>query len=258
MSSRHRARQAVRAHPSPRACVYSQPARPLAAARCANTLSTIRGNYSGYDLVVDVEAAPNVASSMVTEVAPDAGIPDEEDNCTLAVNPPQRDTDADGIGKMCDPDIAPPNDCVVNIQDLGFILLALFSMPFTSDWKPDADLKGVNVIDLGIMKRLFFGPLGPSGVPNACERRISYHVLRGRRALPAVRCRAAADGHLIFTQNQSKSTTRGKALRNDNNNKAGLIKQTVKLGARHEHSTDRSVPISWFFCLSGQFRRSEQ
>jgi hypothetical protein len=97
---------------------------------------------------------------------PDAdadGIADDSDNCTLIVNTDQRDTNGDGIGNACDPDL--DGDCVVNFVDLG----ALQAVFFTDD--PDADFDGsgsVNFTDLGVMKSFFFLPPGPSGIA-ACE-----------------------------------------------------------------------------------------
>jgi hypothetical protein len=92
------------------------------------------------------------------------GVPDASDNCTEVVNADQRDTNGDGIGNACDPDLT--GDCVVNFSDLG----ALEAVFFTSD--PDADFDGsgsVNFTDLGVLKSFFFLPPGPSGVPNACS-----------------------------------------------------------------------------------------
>jgi hypothetical protein len=80
------------------------------------------------------------------------------------VNADQRDTNGDGIGNACDPDL--DGDCVVNFVDLGG-LQAVF---FTDD--PDADFDGngsVNFTDLGVLKSFFFLPPGPSGVENACS-----------------------------------------------------------------------------------------
>jgi hypothetical protein len=91
-------------------------------------------------------------------------IPDGGDNCIFADNTSQRDTDEDGIGNICDPDLT--QDCVVNFLDLG-----IFKSRFLTN-DPDADFDGsgqVNLGDLGIMKPFFFRAPGPSGVPdNIC------------------------------------------------------------------------------------------
>ncbi|MEO1574580.1 MAG: proprotein convertase P-domain-containing protein, partial [Pseudomonadota bacterium] len=75
------------------------------------------------------------------------GIADDVDNCTLAANPDQTDSNGDGFGNACDADLN--NDCVVNVVDLGL----LRSVFFTAD--ADADFNGdgiVNVVDLGWKK----------------------------------------------------------------------------------------------------------
>ncbi|WP_162533781.1 ExeM/NucH family extracellular endonuclease [Colwellia sp. Arc7-D] len=85
------------------------------------------------------------------------GVPDNFDNCTLKPNPAQEDTNGDGFGNICDPDLN--NDSIVNFTDFN-MMRAVF---FTND--PDADLNSdgvVNFIDLGIMRSLFFQPPGPS------------------------------------------------------------------------------------------------
>jgi hypothetical protein len=87
------------------------------------------------------------------------GIADEDDNCTLVPNADQRDTNGDGFGNICDPDL--DNDGITNFIDLG----TMRSVFFSAD--PDADFNGdgvVNFVDLGIMRSLFFQPPGPSGV----------------------------------------------------------------------------------------------
>ncbi|MFK7888117.1 MAG: thrombospondin type 3 repeat-containing protein [Gammaproteobacteria bacterium] len=84
---------------------------------------------------------------------------DAQDNCTLAANPDQRDTDADGYGNRCDPDLN--NDGIVNVIDLGLLRAEFFTA------NENADLNGdgvVNVVDLGLLRALFFAPPGPSGI----------------------------------------------------------------------------------------------
>lgn len=90
------------------------------------------------------------------------------DNCVQKPNGPliadaggniQLDTNSDGYGNICDPDL--DNNGVVQAADLA-IFKSVF---FTGD--PDADFDGngfVQAGDLAIMKRMFFGLPGPSGL----------------------------------------------------------------------------------------------
>ena len=92
------------------------------------------------------------------------GVIDGQDNCLLVPNVDQRDTNGDGLGNACDPDLT--DDCMVNFPDLNQMKQVFFS----SD--PDADLDGdgaVNFADLNTMKDFFFGSPGPSGVANICD-----------------------------------------------------------------------------------------
>ncbi len=88
------------------------------------------------------------------------GIADALDNCTAVANEDQRDTNGDGYGNACDPDL--DNDGLVDFNDLTLLKSAFFG----SD-NLDADLNGdlqVNFADFGVMKTLFFGSPGPSGI----------------------------------------------------------------------------------------------
>ena len=88
-----------------------------------------------------------------------------EDNCTDVANADQRDTNADGFGNACDPDLN--NDLIVDFGDLPPLLNSFFSQASDANWNPDADLNGDGVVDFGDLppfQLLFFQPPGPSGV----------------------------------------------------------------------------------------------
>jgi hypothetical protein len=106
------------------------------------------------------------------------GVPDSIDNCTLVANPDQRDTDGDGFGNACDPDL--DNNCLVTVCTDDFFTpecgasgtdMGVMSLRFlTSD--PDADLNGdgaVNFGDLNILLSYEGLPPGPSSLTNVCD-----------------------------------------------------------------------------------------
>ena len=72
----------------------------------------------------------------------------------------QRDTDGDGFGNICDPDLN--NDGIINFGDL---------VRFQSGWlssEPDLDFNGdgaVNFGDLAILADYFLGSPGPGATP---------------------------------------------------------------------------------------------
>jgi len=107
----------------------------------------------------------------IASTAPDAdgdGVPDAVDNCIETPNGPvvrdageasQRDSDGDGFGNVCDPDL--DQSGTVSFGDLAILRRAFFG----SD--PHADLDGDGFVgfgDLAILRTRFLSPPGPSGV----------------------------------------------------------------------------------------------
>lgn len=101
------------------------------------------------------------------------GIPDATDNCTQLANHRQADSDGDGIGNQCDPDLVDSeNVCRVDFADLNVFKMAFFTSEGDSNWNPDADFAGdpidggpdsfINFVDLTRMSEFFFAQPGPS------------------------------------------------------------------------------------------------
>lgn len=88
------------------------------------------------------------------------GWPNTADSCREDANPLQRDTDLDGPGNACDPDLN--GDGVVNVLDLGELRGVFFSGDADADFNGDGV---VNLIDLGTLRRFFFGVPGPAFEP---------------------------------------------------------------------------------------------
>jgi hypothetical protein len=104
------------------------------------------------------------ADEVVIALTPDTdgdGVVDTQDNCTLVINPNQRDTDSDGFGNFCDADL--DNDGAVGFSDFG-----LFRAAFgTSDADADFDGDGsVGFSDFGLFRGMFGAAPGPSGTVN--------------------------------------------------------------------------------------------
>ncbi|MEO8444378.1 MAG: dockerin type I domain-containing protein [Gammaproteobacteria bacterium] len=105
-------------------------------------------------------AGPLLAGAALAADSDGDGIIDATDNCTLVPNADQRDTNADGYGNICDPDLN--NNGVVNAQDLSLLRAALGSTNF-----PDGDFNGngvVNSHDVAILKARLGQAPGPSGL----------------------------------------------------------------------------------------------
>ena len=91
------------------------------------------------------------------------GIPDTADNCTNVVNTNQRDTNGDGYGNACDPDLN--NDGVVNFADIG-AWVPLFN---TACGNVDGDFNGdggCNFGDYALFPQYFLQPPGPGAIDN--------------------------------------------------------------------------------------------
>ena len=90
------------------------------------------------------------------------GIPDSCDNCREVPNPDQRDTNADGIGNICDPDYN--NDGVVGIPDFNILRRLFGKTAADPGFDPDVDAQGddaIGIPDFNVLRRYFGGPPGP-------------------------------------------------------------------------------------------------
>ncbi|MEM9055960.1 MAG: alpha-amylase family glycosyl hydrolase [Pseudomonadota bacterium] len=120
------------------------------------------GSIANYTVAGRNLFAVHAEAQVVIADADGDGQPDDLDNCSAAPNADQRDTDGDGFGNACDPDLN--GDGVINFLDLGLMKQAFFTGPGDSAWNPDADLNGdnaVNFADLSLMRAMFFGTPGP-------------------------------------------------------------------------------------------------
>lgn len=152
----------------------SQSYRVSGVALAANTGST-SGSASGRSLTfgagwasggdavgasgLRVEVGSIFAPGVAVGDADGDGAVDVQDNCSERSNADQRDTDGDGYGNACDPDLN--GDGITNFVDLAIMKEVFFEQ------RPDADLNGdaiVNFADLAILKARFFEPPGPSGL----------------------------------------------------------------------------------------------
>jgi hypothetical protein len=87
------------------------------------------------------------------------GIADARDNCKTVANTDQRDTDGDGYGNICDPDLNGDNR--VNLADLALFKKSLGGANANADFNGDGL---VNVDDLTILKSFLYKVPGPSGL----------------------------------------------------------------------------------------------
>lgn len=123
---------------------------------------TYRGAYSGagmnpgWQLALDFKDPPDADGD-------GDGVPDAEDNCTLAANASQCDSDGDGFGNACDADLN--NNDATNAQDYGIFRTRLGNGGSNPYDIADLNCNGtVNAQDYGILRSLLGSPPGPSGV----------------------------------------------------------------------------------------------
>ncbi|NNF15640.1 MAG: S8 family serine peptidase, partial [Gammaproteobacteria bacterium] len=119
-------------------------------------------NYTGE--IILTPAQPEIPVSklgVVATVFADSdgdGIANVADTCLNIANADQRDTNADGFGNLCDPDL--DDNGIVNMPDVVQFLKRFMS----SD--PDADLNGDGTVDYGdieLLKTFWLQAPGPSG-----------------------------------------------------------------------------------------------
>lgn len=119
----------------------------------------VAGQSGVHQIIVEVSDGVGGVDTVSFDIVVDDLFEEDADNCSAVPNPDQRDTDGDGYGNLCDPDLN--NDNIINFADL-----ALFRAAHgTSD--PHADFNGdgiVDDLDLEILKSMFGGAPGPSGV----------------------------------------------------------------------------------------------
>lgn len=139
--------------------------------------------WQGYELTLNIDAslvgqliqigfsnvATNFDSSAVFydninfDIAPTTdfdgdSIDDSVDNCTLVPNTSQLDTNGDGFGNACDPDIN--NDGIVNFVDVS-LWVPFFNTPVVGDEDFNGD--GVaNFVDFVLFSQYFLQPPGPA------------------------------------------------------------------------------------------------
>ncbi|NNF17054.1 MAG: hypothetical protein HKN70_09920 [Gammaproteobacteria bacterium] len=119
-------------------------------------IDTLAGNVGTLgQWCVQIVAGPPVGSDVDED-----GVDDSVDNCTLIPNAAQIDTNGDGYGNACDPDL--DNNGIVNFTDVS-----LWAPLFNTVTSGDADFNGDGVANFGdfaIFSDYFLEPPGPSAL----------------------------------------------------------------------------------------------
>ncbi len=145
--------------------------RPELAGAYTNSLSGATVNFRLFNMVASGGGIGSWSGSFEFQkvsMMPDAdgdGVPDVSDNCTLIANQTQLDSDSDGYGNICDPDLN--NSGTVTTADFGLLRSVLGRPASFSAAAAAADLNGsgtVTTADFGLLRaRLGVAP-GPSGL----------------------------------------------------------------------------------------------
>jgi hypothetical protein len=120
---------------------------------------SLRVDVNGHAMFDETSESSAEATLIAIGDSDEDGVLDNVDNCTLVPNADQRDSNDDGYGNACDPDL--DDNGIVNFLDVGLMK----SVFFTDDANADLDGNGsVNFLDVGILKEFVFQAPGPSGL----------------------------------------------------------------------------------------------
>jgi len=125
---------------------------------CSDRADNDGDGLRDFGLDPDCASADQLIETPLTDGDED-GVPDFFDNCTLAPNPDQTDTDEDGFGNRCDADF--DQSGAVNFADLARLRAGFFGAEALLDLTGDGV---VNFADLALVRSMFLAAPGPSGV----------------------------------------------------------------------------------------------
>ena len=135
--------------------------------------TAMSSNYTVTDSIAQPSPIGTTGSANYELKAGFFAIPDSDadavrdfmDNCTFDANTSQLDSNGDGFGNLCDPDLN--NNGIVNFADYAALTAAFLSIPGSDNWNPDADLTGdglVSFADIALFQFFFLSAPGPSGI----------------------------------------------------------------------------------------------